>query len=637
MIFNIFISDKYIKMDQFKLKKDFNKYSIKELEKIISFLAEKYHNEEPLVEDSVYDALVDILKIKNPNSKVFKQIGAPIREDIEKAKLPFHLGGIITKKHQKEIDLWKSKHKGDYMISAKLDGISGLIILDPYDEEKEHGYISIYTRGDGEYGQDVSYLADHLDFFSLFKNKDILKNKKQIIIRGEFVMKKSIFEKEFSKKYSKNRTLVSSVFNSKTPDLNIVNKIDFVAHEKIDRTYKPFSEQFKDLEKIGINVVEHKLVKDFTFESLEKTLIDMRKKSIYEMDGIVVSQNKVSSRYTSDDPKYTFAFKIDQGYKAIIKDVIWNPNRSGILVPKVEIEPIEIQGDTITFSTAFNAKYIVDNNIGKGTEIIITKSGDVIPYIMSITKGTKAKMPSNEVDYRWTESGVNIELVNNNIEEVNKKKLLHFFRTLEIPFISEGTINKFYQNGYNSIKKIYNMSVEDMLKLDGIKEKSANKFYDAIHDIIDNNIDLAKLMHASMAFQVGLGEKRFNLVIDKYGEDFDYVTEKDLMSLEGFSEIISNIYLKGLPKFNKFLKDNGFFCWNLSTREREVKDIKYAVFSGFRDKELEKNLKKQGIEVVDNINKKVDYLIVKDKDKETSKTKKAKEMNIEILEIDYFI
>ena len=90
-------------MEDFKLKKDFNKYSVKELEKIIIYLSEKYHNEEPVVDDSVYDALVDILKIKNPTSEIFNQIGAPVRSNIEKAKLPFHLGGIVTKKHQKEI------------------------------------------------------------------------------------------------------------------------------------------------------------------------------------------------------------------------------------------------------------------------------------------------------------------------------------------------------------------------------------------------------------------------------------------------------------------------------------------------------------------------------------------------------
>ena len=623
-------------MDNFKLKKDFDKYSVKELEKIISYLSEKYHNEEPEVEDSVYDALVDILKIKNPNSKIFSQIGAPVRVDIEKAKLPFHLGGIVTKKHQKEIDLWKSKHKPDYMISSKLDGISGLVILEPYDEEKEYGYISIFTRGDGEYGQDVSYLADYLDFYSMFTSKNILKNKTEITIRGEFVMKKEVFEKEYSKKYTKNRTLISSVFNSKKPNLEILKHIDFVAHEKIDTPYKSFEQQFKDLEKLGINVVQHHLVKDFTFDSLEKDLISMRKKSIYEMDGIVISQNKISQRYTSGDPKYTFAFKIDQGYKAIVKDVIWNPNRNGILVPKVEIQPIEIQGDTITFSTGFNAKYIVDNNIGKGTEIIITKSGDVIPYIMSITKSTKAKMPAENIEYRWTESGVNIELVNRNIEEVKKKKLLHFFKTLEISFISEGMINKFYQNGYNTIKKIYNMTVEDMLEMEGIKDKSANKLYESLHNVLDQEIDLAKLMHASMSFQVGLGEKRFNLVISQYGKKFDKVDQEDLLSLEGFSKIISNFYLEGIKKFVKFLKENNFLQYYIQTND-EKNDIQYAVFSGFRNKQLEEDLLKKGIKIVNTLSKKVNYLIVKDKDKETSKTKKAKELNIKILQLDYFI
>jgi len=605
-------------------------FTVKELEKKILFLSEKYHNDIPIVEDVVYDSLVDILKIKNPDSKILKQIGAPVRTDIEKAKLPVHLGGIVTKKHQREIDLWKNKHKGEYMISSKLDGISGLIILDP-----KNNNTFIYTRGDGDHGQDVSYLAEYLNLIPD-------KYTKKIIIRGEFVMKKSIYEKKYSHRYKKNRTLVSSIFNSKKPDIDIINNIDFVAHEKIDNTYMSFSEQFKELKTLGINIVEHKIVKDFTFESLEKTLAGMRTKSIYEMDGIVISQNNVSKRYKDGDPKYTFAFKINQGYRATVKDVIWNPTRNGILVPKVEIEPIKIQGDTVTFSTGFNAKYIVDNSIGKGTEIIITKSGDVIPYIMSITKATTAKMPSGEVNYRWTESNINIELVNTDVEEVNKKKLLHFFRTLEVPFVSEGTINKFYQNNYRSIKKIYNMSIEDMLELDGIKEKNADKFYTAIHDTLDSDIDLAKLMHASMSFNTGMGEKRFNLVIDKYGENFDVVEFDDLVELDGFSEIISNFYMKGLVKFKKFLKENNYLNFYIEDLEDledlgENTDSKFAVFSGFRDKELEKILRDKGIQVVDNLNKNVDFLIVKDKENETLKTKKAKRLGIKIVEVDYFI
>ena len=94
--------------------------------------------------------------------------------------------------------------------------------------------------------------------------------------------------------------------------------------------------------------------------------------------------------------------------------VIWKPTKDGYLKPKIEIEPTNLVGVTITYATAFNARYIVDNNIGPGAEIKIIRSGDVIPYILEVIKGAKKGPQMPEFPYKWNDSNVDLILKDEN-------------------------------------------------------------------------------------------------------------------------------------------------------------------------------------------------------------------------------
>ena len=126
-----------------KAKKDVHSLTIKELEKLIPYLSKKYYNQTPLVEDEFFDTLVDELKRKNRDSKILKNIGAPVREDVVKAKLPIWLGSLDkVKPDSRDLSLWLERYQDKITISDKLDGISALI-------KYTKNNILLYTRGDG--------------------------------------------------------------------------------------------------------------------------------------------------------------------------------------------------------------------------------------------------------------------------------------------------------------------------------------------------------------------------------------------------------------------------------------------------------------------------------------------------------
>ena len=523
-------------------------------------------------------------------------------------KLPNHMGSLDKiKPSTREFDLWFERHLGPYFVTQKLDGISGLV---EYNEEE----IKIYTRGDGKCGQDISFLKDHLR---------LPKIKKNLCVRGEFIMKKDVFEKKYSKDYPKARSVVSGAINSKKPSPEILEDVDFVAYELVSPGGCKWSKQFEVLEKMKFLTPDYFVRKVLDVFELEKQLAYMKKTSIYEIDGLVVSEDKKFERKKSGNPDYSVAFKVNsEGITTVVEEVIWNPSKYGVLVPKLRINPVIIDGDTVTYASAFNAKYVLENEIGKGTKIKIVKSGDVIPYISKIIKSTGADFP--DLVYHWNETEVDIILDSQEgNKEVGIKRLLNFFTTLKIENVSIGVVTKLFEAGFDASEKIFGMSVADFMTLPSVKEKSATKLFHSIHQILDNPVLLERAMTASLAFGNGFGEKKLAIITEAYPDILKRkITVDDIVKLDGFSEKTASVFIQNLPEFLKFLKKNSYF--NFGKKEKESGDMsdEIVVFSGFRDKELEEKIRSRGGEIGNTVTSKTTLLIVKDV-KESSKTKKS--------------
>jgi DNA ligase (NAD+) len=651
---------KKIKLDLKMEPIDFAKTTTeKKLEQFIKKANDVYYNTgKPLVSDEIYDDIIDIFKTRFPKNTILNQIGAPIRSEIEKATIPYWMGSMDkVKPSSKSLELWLKKYSPPFVVSEKLDGLSGLLTFNL----KEKGEIKLYTRGNGTVGQNISHLIPFLNL----NTPSILKKigtTQVITIRGELIMKKAIFTKKYASKYPKARSLISGNINAKKPNPQIIKDIDFVGYEVItnDKKSLPANEQFDLIKKLGIDVVKNKIIKSpLDSDMLVKLLVDMKTASQYEIDGIIITDTKAHERNKSGNPKYAVAFKSqldEQTAITTVEYVEYNPSKHGSLIPRIKLKPVVIGGDTINYTTGFNAKYIKDNKIGVGTKLKIIRSGDVIPYILgviSIAKDGSWQKPSDDMKWRWSSNEVHIELVDKSSNKnVIIKSLLNFFTTLKIVGVSEGMITRIVENGFNTIANICGMSIADFLTLPAIKDKMATKLHSNIHSIIDKPIPLEKLMTATNIFKGGLGEKKIVVVVRQYPDLMNSVLkEEEVMICEGFSTKTARAFITGLEKFKTFMKEHPFLKYNIkssntNTNSGNSKDInekpkkegnmgnEFIVMTGFRDKELEDKLVGMGATIQSSINSKTTLVIAKDINSNSGKVKKAKEMGIKVVSKD---
>jgi DNA ligase (NAD+) len=615
----------------------------KELSSFLDYLLDSYHNKSvSLVSDQLFDYVYEYYQEKY-KPKV-KNVGSEVKEK-EKVKLPYYMGSLDkVKPSTTEFEKWIGKYPGPYVISYKLDGVSSLV-------HKVDNKLCMYTRGNGTYGQDISHILPYI-------NIDTSKIINNDAIRGELVISKKNFKK-IETVMANSRNAVSGIINTKKPDIEMLKLIDFVAYWVIEPKLKQ-SDQLKYIESKGIKCVDYAIKKIITVKILSDMLIDGRANLDYDIDGIVVIDNsKINIQVEGQNPDWGVAFKqilTDQIAEATVVDVIWEISKDKYIKPKIKINTIELLGSEITYATAFNAKFIVDNKIGPGSIIKLIKSGDVIPYIQEILKisdSKKPKMPS--IKYEWNDTNVDIIATELDDESMNKiivKKLSYFFQTLDIKYMGEGTIEKFVDNGYNDLWKILNADITKLKKIDGFGDKLVEKIYDSINKSLINR-ELCDLMAASQIFGRGIGSKKFKLITDVYPNIIDIVNKngnvKEIVNnLSGFDDKTTNKIVDNFKLFINWLGELTKIKPNvlLNNKSKEgCKDInkkfnKYAnktiVFTGFRDKEVEIILDKIGSKVTTTISKNTDILIAADTTEKSSKIVKATELQVKIISKDDF-
>ena len=613
--------------------------SEKQLADLLTYCNDVYYNTKiSAMTDNEYDIIKEYMEKKYPNNKVLKDIGAnPVEKN--KVQLPYEMWSMDKiKPDSNALDNWTNKYSGPYVISCKLDGVSGLYSL-------EGNSPKLYTRGNGKVGQDISHL---LKYISL-----PIYNDKQIVVRGEFIIPKNVFNNKYKETFANPRNLVSGIINSKNIDAKIKD-MHFVVYELIQPILPP-SKQMETLLELGFEVVQNETRNDISNEILSNILVDWRKDYMYEIDGIIVSNDAVYSR-KEGNPEHAFAFKMvlsDQIAEAKVVDVIWNASKDGYLKPRVRIEPVNLGGVKIEYATGFNGNFIEGNQIGIGAIIQIIRSGDVIPHIKSVTVPAEhAKMPT--VPYHWTESHIDIILDNlQEDESVREKNNTYFMTTLEIEGLSAGNMKRIMKTGNDTISKILKMSKDDLEKVEGFKSKMADKIYNSIQEKI-KNASLADIMIASNIFGRGLGKKKLVLIMDTYPDillDSKTDIEKTnlLKKIGGIGEENAKGFISNISEFLLFLKECELeYKLSLPESKNSVKksDIikienhplqgKKIVMTKIRDTEIINKLKSVGGILDDNIGKNTFALIVKSKNDVSNKTKYAIEHNIPIFEPNEF-
>jgi len=639
-----------------------------ELTEILNMANNAFHcTGKPVMSDAEYDVLHEYIEKRFPQNQVLENVGAPVQKN--KAVLPYQMWSMDKiKPDSNALAEWKKKYTGDYVVSCKLDGVSGLYSTEGPEPK-------LYTRGNGIVGEDISYL---IPFLKLPKEKNI-------VIRGEFVIKRKLFETKYAKQYANARNLVAGITNRKTLNKNI-SDVDFVAYEVIQPNALSPSKQMSILSSMNVEVVQNKTFSDVTNELLSQILQDWRKNYIYDIDGIIVSNDRVYPR-TSKNPEHSFAFKMvlsDQIAETHVVGVEWNASKDGYLKPRIHLEPVRLGGVNIEYTTGFNAEFISKNHIGVGSIVKIIRSGDVIPYIKEvITHAEHTMMPT--VPYKWNDTHVDILLENIEDDAVVREKIITlFFKTLSVDGLGPGNVKKMISSGFDSVPKILHMNENDFLTVGGFQIKTAKKLLENIHSAIEK-ASISELMAASNKFGRGFGVKKIESIMESYPnvlkpEERDVVK---LATIPGMSKSSAQDFIDRIPQFFDFMRECGLeeklinktsqtnqpvpedsgpikdgdkpvtktenpsilgSIYNMFVKPREIDTThplygKSVVISGFtdREKKLENKLKFVGAKLGSSVSKKTAALVVKSEEEQTGKWLAAKENDVPIYTLDKFM
>ena len=611
--------------------------NITELRRLIIDSNKAYRTGKPFISDLKYDALVEELKLMSPDDDLLTAVGLEVLDESRKAKLPIEMASMNKVKTLEEIRDWMNRKDipttTTFIITPKFDGIS--LCVNEKDEKA-------WTRGDGEYGSNSD------EHYKLIGNKmhDSAKTFKGILFSyGELMMPKKTFIDKYSQDFANPRNLVGGQIN--TPDPTDILKD--CLYIKYGLVHYPMNPRVFDHKHELLNFLnsgqEHKV--DFVCHTIDKlseeylvTLFHEWSKK-FEIDGLIIEvndlcvQSRLGREKSSKNPCWARAYKsvnFEESKETLIKGITWNVSKQKYLKPIINVDPINLNGVTISNVTGNNARFIQNLRLGAGALIKIRRSGGVIPFIADVVSPSLEPLPtvcsSCNTQLYWNDNQVELVCRNEDCGGGRLKKIISFFKILEVDQVSEGVLTQIYDAGYETIKDILNLKKDDLEKLEGFGKRKAEIVYTNIQSKI-KDVELSKLQHASGVFD-GLGSKKLVLL-----ESFESKPSLSIvMAVDGFAETSAKIYIDGYDKFNEFIKDLPI------TIKKKSKIIggdfagQSFCFTGVRDKNAESIIESKGGKISGSVSKNLTFLITKEKDSGSSKEEKAKQIGVKILTLD---
>lgn len=597
---------------------------------IKNYLDDLYYNTDTsFFDDTRYDILKDILSKNYPVSK--GQIGTKLREGTNRTTLPYWLGSANKITDSISLDKWLTKHNfPPLIISEKLDGVSCLLI---YKDNK----LSLYTRGDGTVGADISHLAPYIRLPSLSS---------PIAVRGELIIPTQVFQEKYKNEYRNPRNMVSGLVGAKSfrQGLNDINFIPYEIIYSLSPTSLRPSQQFSKLAQTGFQTAKYfSLSTPPSLTSLTNLFLETKNTSLYELDGLIVQADTPYTRNTSGNPDYLFAFKTrleEDSYETVVDHIEWNTSKWGYLKPVAVVKPVVLHSITLSRATAHNAKYVVSNNLGKGSIITVTRSNDVIPYITNVLSPTSPDLP--QVPYIWDKNEVNI-ISHQDLATIRIKILSDFFSKLGIKYVSEATVQKLINNGLDTFIKIIQADKDRLLQVPEFQDKSAERIYTNIKQGL-TGIKLSTFLGASSVLGYGIGRRKVETLLNGIPDILTIYKNKskeELISLicdvQGFSVITATKIANNLKYADTLIQKTKDYVSFLSIQKTSSSlENQKIVMSGFRDKRLEDSIVQAGGKVTTTVSGNTTGVIVVDKNSESSKVEKARELGIPIYDKEEF-
>lgn len=610
-------------------------YTEAELVELIKCWSHHYYNEEsPLVDDATFDTFYNHLMDAYPNQALLETVGSEVGSLGEKKKVQhaFYTGSLnklypdTTKLNQ----YLKDHAESNLTLSEKLDGVS--IVLqhhgtpDPQTPDVVTYHWKAITRGNGIVGFDATHLI--VGTLDLPDPNDPVIRKMAPCIRGELILPKTVVTDK------PRRNVISGAINCKVPRTQIMKLAHFVAYEIQNLTIQDdwkCQSQLNTLKQMGFRTPLCETHTHIQETTLIQCLDDFKERSAYDIDGIVLVPDVWEDMVWGKNPKQSVAFKKPplSGHLTQVRAVHWNVSKDGYLRPRVEVDPVNIDGCQIRFATAFHAKYVRDHCLGPGSRISIIRSGEVIPYIFKVH--SYCDSPSlPDMDCAWSESGVDL-IVKDATLQVSSQ-LEHFIRMLDVKFINAATIRDMIDKNYTDIEKIVGMKPADFLKLDRCKsDKNATKIWTSLQSSMERATCM-DLMASTNLFGRGVSKGRLEQLVQECDPACPEQSRNLMRFLRGelpesmkrfkiYDQIkegiqVFGVFLDHSPHFKTFFDQALQRMKNLeekgpsSSSSSSTSGYRY-VFSGFRHKALEAYLHTRGHKVQANVDKSTHGLIVK--------------------------
>ena len=654
---------------------------IEELNKLLKHYSDQYYNEgNSDVSDLEFDGLVK--EYEKLTGEKYKSETAPKKGkklvDVSH-KFPNLVGTLDKAFDVEELFVWWEDlgklHNKNILITPKYDGNSVVVSFN-----KDGKLIQALTRGKEGKGLDLTAFFSDV---TLYSGSDILKDLKEdeiVGIKCEALITYENFEKISEmegKSYANPRNMVAGILNSldgdKYKEYVSLAPIDYtIYNEKTKESYNPTirTERIDALMHSFRNnmfsnaimlpyISKTELTKDF-METVYSTYIESRNDLPVMIDGLVIelTNDNVRNKLGRSGDRNNFDIALKFPYMTadtIVEDIQWYIGKTGRFTPVAKVKPVYFNGAEIVNISLSNIDRFKKLNLYKGCPVIVGYRADVMAYL-DVKEHVSSRINGKEyfeIPTHCPKCGSLLELNENGTflfcSNMDCKcnvvgKIVNWFTKLDIKGIKESTVEKmvdYMDEKYNdaSILRLYSLTKDDLLSIEGFKEKSADNIIEAIHskkEIYDYQL------FGSLHFK-NVGLRTSKDIFSKY--EYYEITKEKLMEVEGVSEILAENFINGMEANKKILNEflSGESHIIIKSYKRTLNTIKVGgelpkiiVFTGFRDKELQESIELKGSKVTSSVSKKTELVITKDVNGSSSKLKKAREAGIPIITPEEF-
>ena len=647
------------------------KERIAELVKLLNQYAHEYYTSDcPSVSDSEYDRLYrELVNLEEkyptdilPDSPTHR-VGGKILEGFEKYQHQYPLFSLQDAFSREELLAFDERVRREfpsvsYFCELKIDGLSISLTY-------ENGVlIAGATRGDGSVGENITE--------NLKRVKDIpltLKEPVDLTVRGECYMPKASFnavnqlrQENGEPEFANPRNAAAGTLRQLDTAVVAKRKLATFLYQEASPTQETSQEAvLNKLASLDFSVnPTHILAEsmDQVWEFIEK-IAQERDSLPYEIDGIVIKVNDLSVQeelgFTVKAPKWAIAYKFPAEEKeAQLLSVDWTVGRTGVVTPTANLTPVQLAGTTVSRATLHNVDYISEKDIRKGDTVIVYKAGDIIPAVLRVVESKRVSEKAVEIPSHCPSCGgellhfedeVALRCINPLCPAQIKEGLIHFASrdAMNITGLGPAVVEKFFAKELvKDVASIYRLSVEDLLTLDGFKEKSANKLYHAIQASKDNSAE-------KLLFGLGIrhvGSKASRILLEKFHDipRLSQANQEEIAAIDSLGTVIaqslhSYFEQEGSQVLLRELQEAGVNLDYLGEKVAAdaVLSGKTVVLTGKLQK-LTRNQAKEkllslGANVAGSVSKKTD-LVVAGSDA-GSKLTKAQELGIEIRDEDW--